>query len=603
MANSLSKEQQALLNEAEANVKFVEESTQYRTTMKDMKQAFDFVEGRQFTKAEEQELLDRGQPVIVVNRIAVNLDNIIGQEVASRVNIGVSPRSFAEDALQMAAAHNILAQYVQERESVAYKLSIRNMHRYSGGMGWIERDVRDGKLRYENVNPFEMGWDVTDYTKNLTDSRFQYRKKWLSIEEAKRTFPDKAKELDALVLSAKEKKENDNLPSYDPEAKFDEIDSAGYVDVVKDRIKVVEYQYKTPAKKYRTFTANNRVIETFDEDEAKKLLDKKLEQDIVEFDSCIVNVIFFTEGVLLKDETPLIIQNENFSWQFSGYKRTLNGCFYGLVKGAIPAQQELNKRRSKAMHLLNSNRVRLSPQALKDNDINELLNELNSPDGFVIADQGEIELLDQNTREFSQQLQMMMRAQDEIDMVMGSFSEALGEPSNAVSGVAIQKRQLGAQRNQIRALDDHREARKQFGRDMISGIQATVDRERAIHIINEDDLAQSYIVVLNEPGEVDGNPVINNDVRSLDYDIVIEEVPEYNAPPEQVAQTVQQILMNGQGAFLTQPEVLTILGIPTSYAKRISAAFTKALQASPQQAAAEAPSAGVNAGTPSLETL
>ena len=68
-------------------------SRQYRDWYEQAKLSYDFYEGRHFSREEESELRKRGQPIVPVNKIAVNLDSIVGQEITSRTRIGFSPRS------------------------------------------------------------------------------------------------------------------------------------------------------------------------------------------------------------------------------------------------------------------------------------------------------------------------------------------------------------------------------------------------------------------------------------------------------------------------------------------------------------------------------
>ena len=56
---------------------------------------------------------------------------------------------------------------------------------------------------------------------------------------------------------------------------------------------------------------------------------------------------------------------------------------YGEVRTMIGPQDEINKRRSKALHLINQRQVRVSPAVA--NDPNEVRKELARPDGVFVG--------------------------------------------------------------------------------------------------------------------------------------------------------------------------------------------------------------------------
>jgi K+/H+ antiporter YhaU regulatory subunit KhtT len=391
---------------------------------------------------------------------------------------------------------------------------------------------------------------------------------------------------------------------------YNGVNDLSFVDHEKGRIRIVKYQYQSPKKAYDVITAfkslanegevvNKRQFTTFDEEEAKKSAARDEDGNIIdgaitERDSFVTRTKFFTEGIELFDEVDGL-QNERFRFLPSIFKRTIEGVPYGLVEPAIPAQQELNKRRSKAMHLLNSNRVMMDENAVAD--INDAVRQLSAADGVVIKKAGkEVRLLDENRQEYIQNLQMMERAERELDLVMGIFAEQLGQQTNAVSGLAIQQRQVASAKNQVSALDDHRADRKEFGRDLLDVMLATIKQETVFEVLDDDEI--SGTITLNKQEEIDGTPVVIRDVRTANLDVYVEEIPEFNAPAEELAQMVQQIIMNGQGNMLAQPEVLELLGFPPAYARRASKAVQKVLGAS-QQGAPNPAAEGEEAASPS----
>jgi len=587
---------------AKSILKTDSESKIYKKWLEEARKAFDFYEGEHFTEEEIATLQERSQPIIPVNRIAVNVDNIAGQEISSRTRIGFASRSFDEDEKRTATALTAVAQYIQEKEDTSYKLSIRNKHRLICGLGYIERSAEEENLFYGNVNPFEVVPDSTDMTPDYSDSRHIHRIRWADLDELKKTFPEKAEELTALLGKSKQDAVNIAASMNIQNQDFNGVNTNKFwSDFKRNRIRIAEYQYKKSVDAFRVVTDAGQVLETFDKDEANKLAardetGKKLENTVKEIKKDQMWSLFYAEDIELAN-VQQEVQNETFSLQVSVLKRTLEGVPYGIVKPAIPVQDELNKRRSKALHLMNTNRVIMDVDAVEDLD--ELAQEVSDPSGIIVKRPGkELQFADINQREISNQIGMMQRAEQEIDMVMGIFPESIGQPTNAVSGIAIRQRQVGSSRNQVASLDTHRADRKKFGRDMLSSIQSILTQERIVEVIDDDEVAMS--IPLNQKTE-NG---VQHDVRTVDLDIYVEETPEYDAPPEQLAELVQQVMMNGQGHLLTQPDLLIILGVQPTYAKRMANAAQKALAASPEQQEAAGPNAGgTTATTPSPDGL
>lgn len=590
------------VNKAREHFEYAINSKQYKEWVRDAQKDYDFYEGRQFTEQEKQALQSRGQPVIVVNRIAVNIKNVLGQEISSRTSIAYRSRSFDPGQQELAAGLTGIAQYLQERDSLPKKLSARNKDRMICGIGWLHRELDNrGRVTYRRIDPFSMVWDVTDETDDLSDSGYVMEQKWVRVQDLIQQFPDKEGEIKRLVYLAEGNEVGQGAGVTPPvtiqDQDFNGVNTAAglYADAKRGRIRVITYEYKENVDKFIVLTNDNRRLCTFDEDEANRIAARdedgnQLDDATQKVNGHKIKYLIFTADIeLAKGDGE--IQNESFSYLPSVYERERNGVFVGLVRPAIPAQQEMNKRRSKAMHLLNSNRVLVDSDAV--DSIDQLASEVSRPDGVIVKRKGsELTLLDQNQREFNSQLNMMVRAEREIDMVMGVFPEALGQETNATTGIAIQARQVGTQRNLVTALDDHKEDKKKFGLDLLSAIQNITTEETVVEVLDDDNLAQK--VILNQTQKIGDKEIKKLDVRTADVDVYVIETPEYNAPPEEVAQLVSEIMRSNNGPLLlSQPAILSVLGVQGAHANRIAEAFKQATAASPDNPAAASADAGV----------
>jgi hypothetical protein len=112
---------------------------------------------------------------------------------------------------------------------------------------------------------------------------------------------------------------------------------------------------------------------------------------------------------------------------------------YGEVRTMIGPQDEINKRRSKALHLITQRQVRVSPNVQKD--AKEIRKELSRPDGVFVGEQDDVEILPTNDMAAAN-LQLLQEAKAEIDL-LGPNAALAGKNESDQSGRAILAQQQG----------------------------------------------------------------------------------------------------------------------------------------------------------------
>jgi hypothetical protein len=119
----------------------------------------------------------------------------------------------------------------------------------------------------------------------------------------------------------------------------------------------------------------------------------------------------------------------------SAYVRRDNGR-YGAVLDMIPVQNELNKRRSKALHLLSVSRIHASDGVAVNADVEVARREAARPDGVIPYGWA----IAPNTVEFQGNVELMAEAKAEIER-MGPNPAVLGRNGEDSSGRALLARQ------------------------------------------------------------------------------------------------------------------------------------------------------------------
>lgn len=512
------------------------QSPSYVAWREEAQTAWDFYDGEQWTKDEIDALSEHGQPAIVINRIAAKVDNLAGSEVAGRTRVIYRSRSGDAGEEQQARVLSDLGLYVAERSEQALEVSAMFRAGLVCGIGWLDVGVEEAEEGVRLFNRREdestVVWDVLARRADLSDARFVARERWLEESDLVRLFPDKS----ASVLAAL--KESGPLVQGGFGASFAysalRSDGVVYFDPARDVYRVVEMQYKETAKQWRVRLGDGRVVVTFEKNDVAEMDGEVESVALVER----IRVAYFAGDVLLDDRWLPYLHNDFTLIPFVYKRHKKDGRPYGVVRSAIDAQRELNKRRSKAMHLLNTAQIIADVDAV--DDPSALAREAARPDGVILKRAGKDLRILRHTELAASQVQVMEQAGRDIQDVMGVFDESLGKESNAVSGVAIQQRQMAGAMNQMFAFDALRSVKKRLGGQILSMVRQYFTHEMVIMI--SDLMGAARQVVLNRVGP-DG--VVENDVRRGVFDVVVEEVRDVISGREHEARQLELLIKAG----------------------------------------------------------
>lgn len=562
---------QERLAEAKSRIESAAGSSQYKAWCEQAELCQAFFEGNQWTADEMNAMQDNGQVPIVVNRIAPRVNNLCGTDIQTRTKIKFRSRSAVMNAESMLAektkseALTDLGLYVQERNDASNEFSAVFQTALINGIGWLEVCYEEGKGIVIGWRPYDQFvWDVSDRTRDLSNLRWVARQHVMSRDEAMAKFPDKAEKIKQLpeMISSLRMYENTTSSYADETSTSKSV--VWYYDEDSDMVQIWEYQYKLVETKYEATTADGRIISTFDKGEAYRAAVSKDAVSMSKEDR--VYSLFFVNDTLL-DELELEYQTGEFTYvPFVLRRQQKDGQPYGIVRAAIDSQRAYNKSRSKLLWLMNARQIVMDSDAVED--INRLAQEAARPDGIIVKKAGKEMQFVPNQAEVQYHYAALERNDLDIQAALGIFDESLGVETNAVSGVAIQNRQTGTVRNSASHFDALRRYKRRIGRILLQLMLETFTEEVAFNII--DDMGEVKSIRLNSPiltedGEVvkdeKGRPLVTNDIRTTNYDVFIDEMPDFNTQMEVVQERVQNMLMNG-----VQPTqgLLELFGVPKS---------------------------------------
>lgn len=514
-------------------VKWYEASEQASAPARaESEQARDYYDGRQLSEAEKRVLKQRKQPEVVKNRIKRKIDYLRGLERQGRTDPKAYPRTPQDE--QDADVCTDALRYVKADQNLDVKRSSVFENMLVEGFGGVEcgaaknaRGAIDPKLTY-------LPWDRIFYDPNsaahdFSDARYMGFITWMDAEDAKARpeWAGKEKVIDDTM--ARPMSSGTGSETYDDKPRW-----KSWADPTRKRIRVVTMYYKRDGQWMRCeFTLAGHLTDPA----PSPYLDENGQP-----------------------ENAMILQ--------SAYVDRDNDR-YGVVRDMISTQDEVNKRGSKALHLLNSRQARIAAGALNKEEIRR---ELARPDGVVIADTGDFEVLG-NGNEVAGHLNLMRDALAELDAT-GPTATMQGRSQSAdQSGRAILALQQGGMVEMTPLLDNLRHFSIRLYRAAWNRIRQFWTEERWLRLTDDEnnvrfaginvtkaDLAAQKIKAALKAGEIDAataqqyalqvkaDPSMQgraNVVAELDVDIDIDEQNETPTLQYEQFQTLAQLAQSG----------------------------------------------------------
>ena len=376
----------------------------------------DYYDSKQYTAAELKVLRERGQPDVVINRIKPKIDFLMGYEATNRTDPKAFPRTPQDQDASEAATDAL--RYVKDATDLDQKFSNAWETIMIEGVGGLELTVEPNEDGTTEIVPVMWDWDRVFYDPHsrrhdFSDARYLGGVLWMDADEVKERWPDQAEAIDYTLNEASISRTFDDRPN----RWVGRASQAGN----RKRIRLVQMYYK---RGYKWLHCT------------------------------------FTKGVKLEETEVPFVDQKGQSWcpmlLQSAYVDRENNR-YGLVRIMIGVQDEINKRRSKALHRLTMRQVRMEQGAV--DDIEHARVELTKPDGLIITNPGfEFEMLEKGT-DVAAELQLLQEAKGEIEL-MGPNAALLGKDESAPSGKAILANQQSGQTEIALLMDRHRHLKR-----------------------------------------------------------------------------------------------------------------------------------------------
>lgn len=496
---------------------FRESHEQSVTSREESERDRDYYDGKQWTQAEIETLNARKQPVVTSNRIKPKIDSLIGFEKRRRVDPKAYPRTpshdkdaeAATDALRFICDAN---NFQQVRSGVAENLFIEGC-----GAAVVRVQTRkngDRDIKIDHVPWDRFYADAHSRRRDYQDAAYMGVVVWMDESEALREFKGK----DDVIAGCYSASDDDG-DSYADRPKI------VWSDKRRRRIRVLQHRWK----------------------------------EVGRWKTAII-----CRGGYLRDpqDSPYLDEHGEPECDLiavSAYVDRENNR-YGVVRQMISAQDEINKRRSKALHRLSVRQVIAEHGAVED--VGVAKRELAKPDGYIEVMQGARFDLTDSAALAAPELEMLREAKAEIDI--SGVNPALEGNQQAPSGRSQEIQQATALSEMAVVFDALRDWSWRVYKAAWCRVRQYWTEEKWIRVT--DDESNVKFVGLNRQvtaGEEaarmqeEGQPVppelqhmaqvipqqvvrIENPAADLDVDIIVEDGPDtVTVQAEQFEQLVQ----------------------------------------------------------------
>lgn len=531
-----------------------------------------YYHGSQWTDKQIKAFNQRRQPVVTYNRIGRKINAVVGLLERQKQDPRGYPRTPKhEEGAEVATA---VLRYVCDQQNWSEKSPICGMNGAVDGLAGVEiileqGDVGDVEVGFEVVDPSGFFYDPRSLKMDFSDARYMGVGKWADVETTIETFPDKEQEIRDSVERGSELTSN---PDSD--------------------------------NKWYCGGENNRRIRLVDHWYIKG----------GEWHWCI-----YTGSVILAEgKSYLRDEKKRTICKFIMYSANIDhdGDRYGFVRNMRSSQDEINQRRSKGLHILNSRRLIAASNDGKD--IENMRREAARPDGVIQYPPGtEPPVFDDGAKgtELQGQIAFLEDAKNEIENY--GFNPALmGQGVDKLSGRAMQIQQQAGIAELGPYLIAFKGWKLRVYRAIWSAVQEHWTSERWIRVTDDDQVAQFIGINQVQVDPATGMPAMVNALGALDVDIIIDEGPDTINMQQDAYDTLSIMATKGQNVppqllielsplqgsvkkkaldILEQagkPDPVAVAGAQAELAEVQASATLKQAQA--QKALADAGTAGMN---------
>lgn len=452
----------------------------------------DYFHGYQWTAEERRILRDRKQPDHVFNRVRPAVNGTLGVLKSGATD----PRAYArnpqdEDSAEVASK---VLRYIADYNDfdTARIAGAKNYLVWDAVAGLVEVG-EGGRVTFDLIRPEEFFYDPRSRREDFVDARYMGCAKWMYVD-------------DIVALGADRKQVESSVSSFD-----DAID-----DTFDDRPEDARMNWVD--KKHRRLM----VVEMYHKEGGEWM-----------------RCLFYAGGIIKRGPSPYVEKDRGKPKRVCPI--VAQTCFidrennrYGIVRDMRGPQDEINKRRSKLLNLLNNRQVQANNEIAMSADADVVRGEAGRPDGVLPPGWQPVSLNDMTAGQFN----LLAEAKSEIER-MGPNPAVLAREGENASGRNNLIRQQAGMTEQAVVFGGIEHWEKRVYRAMWNRARQFWKEPDFIRVTDDEGAPQFVPInqpIMGQPQVVmgpNGMPMIapqvmgyENALAELDVDIMLDTVPD-----------------------------------------------------------------------------
>lgn len=421
-------------------------SSQWR---RDSWEDWEFRDGKQWTYADYHNMVYvKNINPLTINRIFPIVNLIKGKFLQGRPDVVAKGRTSQDTELAHVMTEGLA--YVRDQNRGRQQIVSAFDDQITAGFGYIEvgrhYDPRVEPVMWRHRPWHSLWWDpyATPWLEKET-CRYAFTYEWTNLSDLLVLFYDKKPEIEDKYLQLTTSGYTPDV--FDPNQEVENfrqyLSPGQWVANTRyaKRVRPVEMWYSVLSKSLFAVMPNSRVID-LDQVKSKQQQAEVLRASIEIIPAVVkrMRVSTFVSDLLLQD-IPSPYAHDVFPFvPFVGYTDRFNQPF-GVPRQIKEQSMEVNKRRSMALALVSSRRIKVEEEAV--NDMQKLYTEANMHNGMIVTRKGKIDKVEiQEMAELaSSQIDLMRQSEREIQEIVGATDEALQTTSYLQSAAGLQKKQ------------------------------------------------------------------------------------------------------------------------------------------------------------------
>jgi hypothetical protein len=513
----------------------------------------DYYDHNQITPERLRELRNRGMPPLTKNLIKPTIDLILGIEAQNKRDWRVEGDN--DDWQETAEGLSALL-HQSERESRADQaISDAFAGQIKSGLGWIEVAPQQDPFRWYmtvgTVHRREMWWDWFAREPDLSDGEFLIRRRWYPIAYLQAVWP----EWRGVFANARDnwgrwwmqaEEQQPYLVEASDQAARTSLSEMEWIDRTRNRICLYEVMYKVWVRGMVCRLPDDTVIECDLDDPAQVAAINAGEYVPEPAVYSRWRESLWAGPFRLADSGK--VPNRLRYIPFWGFREDLTGVPYGIIRGMVSQQDEVNARRQMLMWLLSAKRIEMDSDALdtKANTVEEMLDIINQPDAAILLNPQARNARFKVTSDLglaAQQFDILQDAQQGLQDVAGVYKQMLGDGGGVTAGIAINQLINQGTVGLAKMFDNYGYARRLVGERKLDLIRDRIQGKRTEVVVGEYG-GKRTIIVLNDPQvhPETGETVLVNNTAASKVKVALEDTPSTPTYRQQLMTTLGEVL-------------------------------------------------------------